>query len=126
METYQPKTTPIDPKHVLNHRPNKDTPDIDAKARFGAAIGSLMYLMVGTRPDIAFALGTLSLFTSRPQSHHQAALQRLLRYIKATQSHRINVTGKRAAHVSQLRSWNTIVNAINYNLIYHQPQASSV
>jgi hypothetical protein len=45
--------------------------------------------MVGTRPDIAFALGTLSRFTSRPQSHHQAALQRLLRYVKATQFYRI-------------------------------------
>jgi hypothetical protein len=48
-----------------------------------------MYLMVGTRPDIAFALGTLSRFTSRPQSHHQAALQRLLRYVKATRFYRI-------------------------------------
>ncbi|KAJ5471512.1 hypothetical protein N7530_008869 [Penicillium desertorum] len=48
-----------------------------------------MYLMVGTRPDIAFAMGTLSRFTSRPQSHHQDALQLLLRYVKATQLHRI-------------------------------------
>jgi hypothetical protein len=42
-----------------------------------------------SRPDIAFALGTLSRFTSQPQSHHQVALQRLLRYVKATQCHRI-------------------------------------
>ncbi|KAJ5267264.1 hypothetical protein N7478_010072 [Penicillium angulare] len=54
------------------------------------AIGSLVYLMVGTRPDITFALGTLSRFTSRPQSHHQAALHQLLRYIKVMQSHRIS------------------------------------
>ena len=32
---------------------------------------------------------TLSRFTSRPRSHHQAALQRLLRYVKATQFYRI-------------------------------------
>lgn len=48
-----------------------------------------MYMMIGTRPDIAFVLGTLSRFTSRPQSHHQAALQRLLRYVKGTRFHRI-------------------------------------
>jgi hypothetical protein len=42
-----------------------------------------------TRPDIAFALGTLSRSTSRPQSHYQAALQRLLRYVKATLFYRI-------------------------------------
>ncbi|OQD64238.1 hypothetical protein PENPOL_c008G04912 [Penicillium polonicum] len=67
----------------------EELPDEEAKARFATAIGSLMYLMVGTRPDIAFALGLLSRFTSQPQSHHQVALQRLLRYIKATQFRRI-------------------------------------
>jgi hypothetical protein len=89
MECCQPKSTPMNPKHILNHRPDEEPPDEEAKARYATAIGSLMYLMVGTRPDIAFALGMLSRFTAQPQSHHQVALQRLLRYIKATQSHRI-------------------------------------
>jgi hypothetical protein len=89
METCQAKTTPMNPKQVLNYHPDEAPPDEEAKARFATAIGSLMYLMVGTRPDIAFALGTLSRFTSQPQSHHQVALQRLLRYVKATQYHRI-------------------------------------
>ena len=89
METCQPKSTPVNPKQILNHRPDEVPPDEEAKARYATAIGSLMYLMVGTRPDIAFALGTLSRFTSQPQSHHQAALQRLLRYVKATQTYRL-------------------------------------
>ncbi|KAJ5091016.1 hypothetical protein N7532_009700 [Penicillium argentinense] len=89
METCQPKSTPIAPKALLNYLPEENDLDEDAKARFGTAIGSLMYLMVGTRPDIAFALGALSRFTSRPQSHHQAALQRLLRYVRATKFYRI-------------------------------------
>jgi hypothetical protein len=89
METCQPKSTPMNPKQTLNHRPDEALLDEEAKARYATAIGSLMYLMVGTRPDIAFALGMLSRFTSQPQSHHQVALQRLLRYIQATQSHRI-------------------------------------
>ncbi|OQD78121.1 hypothetical protein PENANT_c086G01457 [Penicillium antarcticum] len=89
MEACQPKTTPMNPKQVLNRHPDEEPPDEETKARFATAIGSLMYLMVGTRPDIAFALGTLSRFTSQPQSHHQVVLQRLLRYVKATQYHRI-------------------------------------
>jgi hypothetical protein len=89
METCKTKDTPMDPKQALNRRPDEEPPDEEAKARFATAIGSLMYLMVGTRPDIAFALGTLSRCTSQPQSHHQVALQRLLRYVKSTQSHRI-------------------------------------
>jgi hypothetical protein len=73
----------------MNHRPDEEPPDDKAKARYATAIGSLMYLMVGTRLDIAFALGTLSPFTPHRQSHHQVPLQRLLRYMKAMQTHRI-------------------------------------
>ena len=70
METCQPKTTPMNLKQVLNCRPDEAPPEEETKARFATAVGSLMYLMVGTRPDIAFALGTLSRFTSQPKSHH--------------------------------------------------------
>ncbi|KAJ5202906.1 hypothetical protein N7449_004985 [Penicillium cf. viridicatum] len=69
-QTYQTKSTPMNPKQVLNRRPDEEPPDEETKARFATAIGSLIYLMVGTRPDIAFTLGTLSRFTSQPQSHH--------------------------------------------------------
>jgi hypothetical protein len=58
----------MNPKQILNHRPEEKPPDEEAKARYATAIGSLMYLIVGTRPDIAFALGMLSRFTSQPQS----------------------------------------------------------
>lgn len=88
METCQTESTPMNPKQVLNPRPDEEPPDEEAKPRFATAIGSLMYLMVGTRPYIAFALGTLSRFTSQPQSQHQVALQRLLRYVKSKQPHR--------------------------------------
>ena len=52
METCQAKTTPMNPKQVLNHHPDEAPPDEEAKARFATTIGSLMYLMVGTRPDM--------------------------------------------------------------------------
>jgi hypothetical protein len=89
MENCQPKNTPMSPKTLLNPRPDEEDLDRDARERYCSAVGALMYLMVGTRPDIAFVLGTLSRFTSRPQLHHQAALQRLLRYLKATQTYQI-------------------------------------
>ena len=79
----------MNPKQVANHRPDEGPADEKAKARWVIAIGSLMYLVVGTRPDIAFVLGTFSRFTSQPQSHNQVTLQRLLRYVKATQTHHI-------------------------------------
>ncbi|KAI9037532.1 retrovirus-related Pol polyprotein from transposon TNT 1-94 [Aspergillus affinis] len=85
METCQPKDTPMIPKSSLDLRPDERSLDDTAGARYSSAIGALMYLMIGTRPDIAFAVATLSRFVSRPQSHHQAALQRLLRYLEASQ-----------------------------------------
>jgi hypothetical protein len=72
MERCQPKSTPMNPIQSLNHRLDEELPDKEAKARFATAIGSLMYLIVSTRPDIAFALGLLSRFTSQP--HHTTKL----------------------------------------------------
>lgn len=77
----------MSPKSVLNRRPGEEFLDAEANAKFGSAIGSFIYLMLEKRPGIAFALGTLSPFRPRQQSHRQAAAQRLLRYVKATQSH---------------------------------------
>ncbi len=79
----------MSPKTLLNPRPDEEYLDENAKERYCSAVGALMYLMVGTRPDIAFVLGPLSRFTSRPQLHHQAELQRLLQYLKATQTYQI-------------------------------------
>jgi len=48
------------------------------------AVGSLMYLMVGTRPDLAFAIGKLSRFVSCYGKEHWAAIKRVLRYVKGS------------------------------------------
>ena len=57
--------------------------DEDATTRYQSGIGALMFLMVVTRPDIAFTLSILSRFTAKPQRLHEAAFQRLLRYLKS-------------------------------------------
>jgi hypothetical protein len=55
-------------------------------------IGSLMYAMMGTRPDIAYAVSTLSRFASRPGFTHVSALKHLLRYIQGTRQLGITFT----------------------------------
>ncbi|XP_077245915.1 uncharacterized protein LOC143885588 [Tasmannia lanceolata] len=51
---------------------------------YSRVIGSLMYLMNCTRPDIAYAVGRLSSYTSNPGSDHCEALIRVLKYLKGT------------------------------------------
>lgn len=48
------------------------------------ALGSIMYLMIGSRPDIACAVSILSRFCSEPKVAHWEAMKNLLRYIKGT------------------------------------------
>lgn len=56
---------------------------------YQSAVGSLMYLSVSTRPDIAYAVGNLARFSSKPTKDHWTALKRVLRYLKGTVKHGI-------------------------------------
>lgn len=47
-------------------------------------IGALMYAMLGTRPDLAFAVGVLGRYASAPKRCHWEALKRILRYLRGT------------------------------------------
>jgi hypothetical protein len=49
------------------------------------AIGSLMYASVATRPDISFAVSTLSQFLDNPGRAHWDAMKHVLRYLSGTQ-----------------------------------------
>ncbi|KAF5383863.1 hypothetical protein D9615_003633 [Tricholomella constricta] len=48
------------------------------------AVGSLMYAALGTRPDIAFAVQTVSRFSTKPGPAHWEAVKRIFRYLKGT------------------------------------------
>ncbi|GJT74491.1 hypothetical protein Tco_1041216 [Tanacetum coccineum] len=50
----------------------------------GRVIGCLMYAMTYTRPDIIFAVGKSSSYTSNPSTHHWQAIQKVLKYLKKT------------------------------------------
>jgi hypothetical protein len=47
-------------------------------------LGCVMYGMLGTRGDLAFAVGVCSRYSSNPGIEHWNALMHLLRYIKGT------------------------------------------
>lgn len=55
-----------------------------AQLEYASAIGSIMYAMHCTRPDIAFVVCKLSRFTSNPSNDHWKAITRVLGYLKYT------------------------------------------
>jgi len=61
--------------------------------RYSQIIGSLMYLASATRPDISYAVSKLSRFVSNPGDDHWHALERVMRYLKATASYGLHYTG---------------------------------
>lgn len=52
-----------------------------------------MYAMISTRPDIAYAVGKLSRFTSNPSVHHWQGVNRVLKYLKGTKDFGLVYTG---------------------------------
>lgn len=86
-ETFKPKRTPA--TGYENLRPATDKDERINVTEYQQVIGSLMYAMIFTRPDIAFILGKLSQFMSDPAIHHGHAIKSLLRYLNSTIKTRI-------------------------------------
>ncbi|EED18958.1 conserved hypothetical protein [Talaromyces stipitatus ATCC 10500] len=81
-----PIATPLDPKHPLVEATNAESLNETDALEYRAAVGALIYLMICTRPDLAFALSRLSKFVQKPGIKHAAALKRVLRYLAGTQN----------------------------------------
>ena len=62
----------------------KEEMDRISKVHYASAIGSLMYAMVCTRPDIAHVVGVVSRFMSRPGKQHWEVVKWILRYLKGS------------------------------------------
>ena len=61
---------------------------------YASAVGSLMYAMVCTRPDIAHAVGVLSRFMSKPGKEHWTAVKRVFRYLRGTSDYGLCYQGR--------------------------------
>ncbi|GKF98114.1 zinc finger, CCHC-type containing protein [Tanacetum coccineum] len=60
---------------------------------YSRAIGYLMYAMTSSRPDISYAVGKLSRFTSNPSNHHWEAITRVFRYLKKKMNYGLSYVG---------------------------------
>nr|GEX13440.1 retrovirus-related Pol polyprotein from transposon TNT 1-94 [Tanacetum cinerariifolium] len=72
-------------KLSLKDCPVKDC-DVErmSKVPYANAVGSLMYLMVCTRPDIAYAVSVVSRYLANPGKNHWEAVKWILKYLRGT------------------------------------------
>jgi hypothetical protein len=92
MENSSGVATPMDTHTKLDAATGHDDKEADPKL-YQAIIGSLMYLALATRPDIAFAVSALSRYNAHPLTTHLTAAIRVLRYLKATVNHKLHFVG---------------------------------
>jgi hypothetical protein len=59
-----------------------------------SAVGSLMYAMVYTRPEIVHAVGVLSMYMSKPGKEHWTTVKRVFRYLRGTASYGLCYQGR--------------------------------
>jgi len=79
-----PVTTPSDVNVVLMKDDNVSKP-VD-QWYYQSLVGSLLYIAVGTRPDIQFAVLAVAKYSANPNQSHLTAVKRILRYLKQTKN----------------------------------------
>ena len=90
MDTCNPVHLPLNPSIKLLKAQGSD--DLADVSRYQQIIGSLMYLVIGSRPDLVFTVSALSQFASKPTKEHMGVLKQVLRYLKSTRDLKLTYT----------------------------------
>src|SRR5258706_14368636 len=87
-----PVTYPLDKNHQIDkatttNADNTATTNTGSEVNiklYQQMVGSLMYTVIGTRPDIAFTVTRLSQFLTKPTKNHFGAIKHVFRCLKGT------------------------------------------
>ncbi len=82
MDQAKATKTPVDVNSKLLKA--TDESELVDQCRYQSAVGSLLYLSMKTRPDIAYAVNSVARFCSKPAKEHWLAVKRVFRYLKVS------------------------------------------
>jgi len=85
MDESRPVAMPMAMK-LHKRKPDEEACDLAIKQ---SMIGSLMYTMTTTRPNIAYAIRVLSRYNHDPSNEHMLALKRVFRYLNGRKDWRV-------------------------------------
>lgn len=97
MDQSKSVATPIGAYFSLRSATDKEYEEVYEEMRgvpYQSAVGSVMYSMIGTRPDLAYPVGLVSRFMSKPVKEHWSAVKWILRYIQGTLDTRLCFSNK--------------------------------
>ncbi|CDO75026.1 hypothetical protein BN946_scf184640.g1 [Trametes cinnabarina] len=98
MQNAKPAPTPLPAGY--HPMPDTGTADPTLRSRFQTVIGSLLYIMLGTQPDIAFAVAKLSQFAANPSQEHLNKALYICRYLIGTKSYALVYNGASGLGIS--------------------------
>uniref|UniRef100_A0A1J3IJ96 Retrovirus-related Pol polyprotein from transposon TNT 1-94 n=1 Tax=Noccaea caerulescens TaxID=107243 RepID=A0A1J3IJ96_NOCCA len=87
MDQSKPVVTPMGVHFKLQSATDKEVQDQFEEMKkipYQSAVGSIMYSMIGTRPDLAYPIGLVCRFMSKPIKEHWLAVKWVMRYIKGS------------------------------------------
>lgn len=91
MDDCHPVSTPLDRHFQMSPLSHSNECKRAGNVPFREAVGSLMYLVTGSRPDIAYAVGVVSRYLENPLEIHWNAIKRIFRYLKGTSSRTLKI-----------------------------------
>lgn len=80
----KPRSTPCEQK--LNYTDDAAPSDF---TRYREAVGSLIYFIVCTRPDLSFVVSKLSQYFTEPTEQQWVSVKHVLRYLKGTSNRKL-------------------------------------
>ena len=72
----------------------QDERDRMNKIPYASAIGSIMYTILCTRPDVSYVLSTMSRYQSDPGESHWTTVKNILKYLRRTKDAFLLYSGK--------------------------------
>lgn len=86
------KTVTMPMKDLMLPNQKKQATEKEIKD-FQGMVGSIMFAMLETRPDIAFATSAISRYAQNPSSQHIGAVKNIVRYLSGTRTKGITFGG---------------------------------
>jgi hypothetical protein len=84
-------------------RKKSSVPD-ETKIPYRELIGCLLWISMGTRPDISYAVNQCARYSSDPKPEHWSACLRILRYLKGTIDHGLHYHNHASHYLGQRRT----------------------